>query len=275
MSSKSASWFEETLKSAEDVWDQAVNKARGIWSNSAAALEEVWGSSVAWIGETTGTTQDLMKQTYIAARGAADEAYEGAAAGIGRAQEEASRAIELATEATTRAAGGAVELAREMLNRSILNAQDATSEFLSGARNNLDGFTSKLQQYSTEFSADDFWGHVKKYAVALGLEGIKAALVLYYTLTAPDSEVPKRIKILILAALGYLISPVDLIPDAIPVIGLMDDLAVLLLVLDVVDKYIPEVAYPKADAKMRELFGDEWKEASQASSSDVTSKLLK
>jgi uncharacterized membrane protein YkvA (DUF1232 family) len=257
MSSKDGSWFEEILKSAQEAWGEAANRVIGIWNISSANLEQVWGSSVKWIGETTGTAQDIMEQTYRAARRSADEAYEATATSIGKALEEATHAIELATEATTQAASDKVALATATMNRSILNAQEATADFCSGARTNLDAFTSKLQQYSKEFSADDFWGHLKKYAVALGLEGIKAALVLYYTLTAPDSEVPKRIKLLILAALGYAISPVDLIPDPIPVIGQIDDLAVLLLVLELIAKYIPDVAYPKAEAKLQELFGDD------------------
>lgn len=38
-----------------------------------------------------------------------------------------------------------------------------------------------------------------------------------------DPRVPRRSKLLVGALLGYLISPVDLIPDAIPVVGLVDD----------------------------------------------------
>lgn len=38
-------------------------------------------------------------------------------------------------------------------------------------------------------------------------------------------------KAIIIGALGYLISPLDVIPDAIPIAGLGDDVAVLLYVL--------------------------------------------
>ncbi len=38
-------------------------------------------------------------------------------------------------------------------------------------------------------------------------------------------------KAMIIGALGYLISPLDVIPDAIPIAGLSDDLAVLIFVL--------------------------------------------
>src|SRR5215207_10140826 len=45
-------------------------------------------------------------------------------------------------------------------------------------------------------------------------------------------------KILVIAALLYLVSPVDLVPDFIPIAGLLDDAAVAGLVLDYVLKQI-------------------------------------
>ena len=47
-----------------------------------------------------------------------------------------------------------------------------------------------------------------------------------------DREVPSRNKGPLLAALAYVISPVDLIPDALPVAGWVDDVLVLALALN-------------------------------------------
>ena len=47
-------------------------------------------------------------------------------------------------------------------------------------------------------------------------------------------------KVLIVAALLYLISPVDLIPDTIPFAGLLDDAGVATLVLDYVLKHMDD-----------------------------------
>jgi uncharacterized membrane protein YkvA (DUF1232 family) len=50
---------------------------------------------------------------------------------------------------------------------------------------------------------------------------------------ARDPRTPLGLKGMLLAALAYVVMPVDLIPDAIPLIGQADDLTVLLLVLDI------------------------------------------
>ena len=47
-----------------------------------------------------------------------------------------------------------------------------------------------------------------------------------------DPRTPVGLKGILGAALAYVVLPVDLIPDAIPIIGQADDLTVLLLVLD-------------------------------------------
>ena len=55
-----------------------------------------------------------------------------------------------------------------------------------------------------------------------------------------DGRVPARQK-LILAGIGaYLIFPIDLIPDFVPVLGQLDDLAVVLLGLDLFIRTAPE-----------------------------------
>lgn len=49
---------------------------------------------------------------------------------------------------------------------------------------------------------------------------------------ASDPDVPRGSKVQIVAALAYFISPIDIIPDALPGIGWLDDLYVALIVTD-------------------------------------------
>ena len=50
-------------------------------------------------------------------------------------------------------------------------------------------------------------------------------LVIYYALQSPT--LPTKDKAKIIAALAYLVFPLDLIPDVIPVVGILDDAALL------------------------------------------------
>lgn len=49
-----------------------------------------------------------------------------------------------------------------------------------------------------------------------------------------DRAVPTRVRVLLVALLGYLLMPVDLVPDFIPVIGYADDAVVVALAIRLV-----------------------------------------
>jgi uncharacterized membrane protein YkvA (DUF1232 family) len=70
-----------------------------------------------------------------------------------------------------------------------------------------------------------------------------------------DPKTPWTVKILPLAALLYLISPLDLIPDMIPVLGLTDDVAVVFFVVDLTIKAVKaftDAALEAASAYVRQ-----------------------
>jgi uncharacterized membrane protein YkvA (DUF1232 family) len=56
---------------------------------------------------------------------------------------------------------------------------------------------------------------------------------------ATDPRVPASRKALLGLAGAYIISPVDLIPDVIPVVGAMDDVAVMVIAIDVFLEGLP------------------------------------
>ena len=69
----------------------------------------------------------------------------------------------------------------------------------------------------------DFWTKLKRVGGHIPFaEDLVAA---YYCATDPAT--PKRVKLLLLAAIAYFILPTDAIPDFLPLVGFADDAAVL------------------------------------------------
>lgn len=62
-------------------------------------------------------------------------------------------------------------------------------------------------------------------------------IVIYYAYKNP--ETPLIPKIIIIFTLGYAMSPIDLIPDFIPVIGFLDDVIIIPLLIAISLKFIP------------------------------------
>jgi uncharacterized membrane protein YkvA (DUF1232 family) len=59
-------------------------------------------------------------------------------------------------------------------------------------------------------------------------------------LASRDPRLPWTVKLLAIAVAGYALSPIDLIPDFIPVLGVLDDLIVVPLGIWLVIALIPE-----------------------------------
>jgi len=112
----------------------------------------------------------------------------------------------------------------------------------------------EFMSYGEKFTKKGFLEKIAKIAKRAGAKLVYAALILFYTLQS--KEVPLKDKGMIVAALGFLISPIDAIPDAIPIVGLSDDLAVLLYVLDKVWVNVPEDVKEKARGKLTKWFDE-------------------
>jgi len=110
-----------------------------------------------------------------------------------------------------------------------------------------------LERYRGHFTETSFWEKVRNAALAAGRELIEKALWLYYAVI--DHDTPPRAKLIIAGALGYFISPIDLIPDFIPFVGYTDDLAVLVGAIMTVASNIKEEHKEKAMHRLQEWFG--------------------
>ena len=112
-----------------------------------------------------------------------------------------------------------------------------------------------FMKYSGKFAANDFVEKISRIAKRAGAKLVYAALLLYYTLQS--DKVSTADKAIIIGALGYLISPLDVIPDAIPIAGLTDDLAVVIYVLKKVWDSVDETIQQKAKAKLSKWFDED------------------
>ena len=92
----------------------------------------------------------------------------------------------------------------------------------------------RYQGYAKHFSNRAFWKKVKSLPRTYR-DLIYYAKLLWYVMQDPD--VPVVLKTAAVGALGYLISPVDLMPDMLPS-GFVDDLAVVMSVLKMLDAHV-------------------------------------
>jgi len=76
---------------------------------------------------------------------------------------------------------------------------------------------------------------------------VRKSLLLYAVFS--DSDTPVWVKTAIVAALVYLIDPLDAVPDLTPAIGFVDDMAVILACLKSIDDQIK----PRHEKRARKL----------------------
>lgn len=87
----------------------------------------------------------------------------------------------------------------------------------------------KSAKYRKHYSDASFWDKLKRIAKTAGMKVVYPAMLLQYLMKSDDVSLTS--KLIISAALGYFILPVDFIPDFAPIIGFADDLGVLLLIV--------------------------------------------
>jgi uncharacterized membrane protein YkvA (DUF1232 family) len=82
--------------------------------------------------------------------------------------------------------------------------------------------------------------------------GAKRDVIAVY-LAARDPRVPWYVKALALAVAGYALSPIDLIPDFIPVIGYLDDLIIVPAGIALVRRLIPPAIFAEHRAEAQAI----------------------
>ena len=111
-----------------------------------------------------------------------------------------------------------------------------------------------LNKYEKHFSFNNLMQKIKETAKKAGLKAIYMALLLYYALESPTISVMD--KAIIYGALGYFISPIDIIPDILPLVGLTDDIAVLAWAFNRIKHNVTDLTREKAKTKLKIWFGN-------------------
>lgn len=111
-----------------------------------------------------------------------------------------------------------------------------------------------IERGRTHFSESEYVEKLRKYSRQIRTKIVYYSLLLYYAFKNP--ETPRKAKLTIAGALGYLILPVDLIPDFIPAVGFADDSAVIVYAVYQVISHIDDEVKAQAKARLVKIFGD-------------------
>ncbi len=89
--------------------------------------------------------------------------------------------------------------------------------------------------------------------------------ILFYVLVMvvliSDNNIPIKIRLVFMAALGYLILPTDLVADLLPVVGFTDDIAFLSYAISNAREYITPEVTGKAKDKLGKWINNEAEDA--------------
>ena len=113
----------------------------------------------------------------------------------------------------------------------------------------------ELQKYEQHYNDSSFLDKVTKYGKLIGINALYKAVQLWFVLQKPD--VPASTKAVIMGALGYLIAPLDFLPDLMPVLGYTDDFVAITFALIKVQGYIDKEVERKSKNLLAKIFGEE------------------
>lgn len=110
-----------------------------------------------------------------------------------------------------------------------------------------------VQRGRKHFSEKAYVEKIRQQSGRIGTKVVYYSLLLYYAFQSPNT--PKKSKLTIAGALGYLILPTDVIPDFVPMVGFTDDSAVIIYAVYQVLSHIDEGVKVQAKQRMERLFG--------------------
>ncbi len=96
---------------------------------------------------------------------------------------------------------------------------------------------------------------IKAVGKTVGAKVISYVLIMVILIS--DKNIPLKVRLVFMAALGYLILPTDLIADLLPAIGFTDDIAFLSYAISNAREYITPEVKGKAKEKLGQWIDNE------------------
>lgn len=117
---------------------------------------------------------------------------------------------------------------------------------------NMQEQPENLDSYKDQYTEKKLWRKIARFAQRMGIKTVYTTLLMFFAYKR--KETPRWAKNIVLGALGYLISPIDLLPDLTPIIGYTDDLGVLGFGLVTIAAFINEDVKKSARAQLAKWF---------------------
>ena len=118
------------------------------------------------------------------------------------------------------------------------------------SREEMEAIRKSLRD-EAKFGAD-FMGRLKRVAKRIPF----AEDLLAAWFCARDPATPRRVRLTLLAALGYFVLPIDALPDIMPLLGFTDDAAVIAAVLATLGAHVKRRHHDQAEAALKRVRED-------------------
>lgn len=116
----------------------------------------------------------------------------------------------------------------------------------------LEKAKGNLDRYRRFFTDANLLGNLGRFARRIGLKSVYTVLLMYFAYRR--KETPFWAKNIVIGVLGYLLAPIDFMPDLTPIIGFTDDLGILSFGLVTIAAYINDDVRKKAREKLFKWF---------------------
>ncbi len=112
----------------------------------------------------------------------------------------------------------------------------------------------RINKYRKQFNKVKLIKNLPKYLKSLGIKTVYSVILLFNAYSR--KETPAWAKNIIIGVLGYLLAPIDGIPDITPFVGFTDDIGVLSFGLVSIACYINDEVREKSRKQLKSWFGN-------------------